>query len=310
MSVEYHQTTCHYIPEDKTLYIYVGFEVFTVVVMKSIIFWDMTPCSPLSSNRRFGGTYRLHLQGRRKVQQTNEQAGGRPTHCSVPAMRRGGLLRGLGKKCRSGTGGRNKASCSGKSGRIVKRNRNLKGKGTHREAIKKSLYLNIGKLILESSARYQKMGDGLLWKCRPRRSGRGNTIAASQGATAFIRLHKGQQRGSCSWQEKSGTNPRRKEVWAPPRSEEEATGGLCAGTAGAPATSGSSPPVRRKRGNWYRLLGMSSLKKGAVWRACRGPDESTEGLLFPLQSVPRALLGNGHATVSRQCFLRGQFPGL
>jgi hypothetical protein len=31
--------------------------------MKSIIFWDMTPCSPLSFNRRFGGTYRLHLQG-------------------------------------------------------------------------------------------------------------------------------------------------------------------------------------------------------------------------------------------------------
>jgi hypothetical protein len=24
--------------------------------VKSIIFWDMTPCSPLSFNRRFGGT--------------------------------------------------------------------------------------------------------------------------------------------------------------------------------------------------------------------------------------------------------------
>jgi hypothetical protein len=32
----------------------VGFEVFTPVVMKSIIFWDMTPCSPLSFNRNFG----------------------------------------------------------------------------------------------------------------------------------------------------------------------------------------------------------------------------------------------------------------
>jgi hypothetical protein len=29
------------------------------------MFWDMTPCSPVSVNRRFGGTYRLHLQGRR-----------------------------------------------------------------------------------------------------------------------------------------------------------------------------------------------------------------------------------------------------
>jgi hypothetical protein len=33
--------------------------------MKSIIFWDMTPCSLLSCNRCFRGTYRLHLQGQR-----------------------------------------------------------------------------------------------------------------------------------------------------------------------------------------------------------------------------------------------------
>jgi hypothetical protein len=32
---------------------------------KSVIFWDMTPCSPLSCARRFGGTYCLHVQGRR-----------------------------------------------------------------------------------------------------------------------------------------------------------------------------------------------------------------------------------------------------
>jgi hypothetical protein len=53
-------------------YSFVGFEVFTAVVMKGIIFWDMTPCSPLSCTRRFGGTYRLHLQGRRIVQQIIE----------------------------------------------------------------------------------------------------------------------------------------------------------------------------------------------------------------------------------------------
>jgi hypothetical protein len=52
----------------------VGFEVFTAVVMKSIIFWDMTPCSLLSSNLRFGGTYRLHLQGRRNKFSKNQQA--------------------------------------------------------------------------------------------------------------------------------------------------------------------------------------------------------------------------------------------
>jgi hypothetical protein len=32
--------------------------------MKSITFWDITSCSPLSVNRRFGGTHRLHIQGR------------------------------------------------------------------------------------------------------------------------------------------------------------------------------------------------------------------------------------------------------
>jgi hypothetical protein len=42
---------------------YVGFEVLTAVVMNSSIFWDITPCSPLKVNRRFGGTCRLHLQG-------------------------------------------------------------------------------------------------------------------------------------------------------------------------------------------------------------------------------------------------------
>jgi hypothetical protein len=32
--------------------------------MKSTVFWNIKPCSPLIVNRRFGGTYRLHLQGR------------------------------------------------------------------------------------------------------------------------------------------------------------------------------------------------------------------------------------------------------
>jgi hypothetical protein len=92
---------------------------------------------------------------------------GRPTRRSVPAMRRGGLCKGPGKKCLRGIGGQSKASRSGKIGRIVKRDRNLDGKRTHREVIKKSLDLKIGKLLVESSVRYRKMGDGLLWKCRP-----------------------------------------------------------------------------------------------------------------------------------------------
>jgi hypothetical protein len=48
-------------------------------ILKSIIFWDMTLCSPLSFNRRFGGTYRLHLQGRRNgFSKTSQQTGGKP----------------------------------------------------------------------------------------------------------------------------------------------------------------------------------------------------------------------------------------
>jgi hypothetical protein len=30
--------------------------------MKSKIFWDITACGPLNVNRRFGGTYLLHVQ--------------------------------------------------------------------------------------------------------------------------------------------------------------------------------------------------------------------------------------------------------
>jgi hypothetical protein len=43
----------------------VGFEFLTTVVMKSSVFWDITPCSPLQVNRSFGRTYRLNLQGRK-----------------------------------------------------------------------------------------------------------------------------------------------------------------------------------------------------------------------------------------------------
>jgi hypothetical protein len=52
----------------------VGSEVFTTVVMKSIIFWDMTPCSPSSFNLRFGGTHPLHLHGRRNKFSKNQLA--------------------------------------------------------------------------------------------------------------------------------------------------------------------------------------------------------------------------------------------
>jgi hypothetical protein len=46
----------------------VGFEVLTVVIMKTAIFWDIAPCSPYT-NRRFGGTYHLHLQSRKSAEE-------------------------------------------------------------------------------------------------------------------------------------------------------------------------------------------------------------------------------------------------
>jgi hypothetical protein len=40
----------------------------TAVVMQSSIFWEISLCSPLKVNGRFGGTRRLHLQFRRRSQ--------------------------------------------------------------------------------------------------------------------------------------------------------------------------------------------------------------------------------------------------
>jgi hypothetical protein len=51
---------------------HLGSEVLIAVVMKSYIFWDITPCRPLKVNWRFGGTCRLHLQGRRISRARNQ----------------------------------------------------------------------------------------------------------------------------------------------------------------------------------------------------------------------------------------------
>jgi hypothetical protein len=50
------------------MYKCVGFEVITVVVTNVAIVWDIAPCSPYV-NRRFGGTYRLHLKDRKSAEQ-------------------------------------------------------------------------------------------------------------------------------------------------------------------------------------------------------------------------------------------------
>jgi hypothetical protein len=46
--------------ERGSLQMYVRFEFFTAVPMKNAVFWDVALCRSCV-NRRFGGTYRLHL---------------------------------------------------------------------------------------------------------------------------------------------------------------------------------------------------------------------------------------------------------
>jgi hypothetical protein len=50
----------------------VKFEYSTVVTIKNAVFWDVAPCSYFV-NRRFGGTYRLHLQGIRNPRAMNQR---------------------------------------------------------------------------------------------------------------------------------------------------------------------------------------------------------------------------------------------
>jgi hypothetical protein len=56
--------------------------------LKNTIFWDITPCGPLSVNRRFEGKYRLHLQGRKNKlsKKPSVKAGGKQNSEEVPAL--------------------------------------------------------------------------------------------------------------------------------------------------------------------------------------------------------------------------------
>jgi hypothetical protein len=58
-----------------------------VVVMNSSTFWDIAPCSSCV-NRRFGGTYGLHLQGRKSAeQQTSVHQAARQNDFAWPTER-------------------------------------------------------------------------------------------------------------------------------------------------------------------------------------------------------------------------------
>jgi hypothetical protein len=50
-------------------------EILTAVNMKSTIFWNITPCSPLKVRRRFGESYRLHFQGQMNREKYQHERG-------------------------------------------------------------------------------------------------------------------------------------------------------------------------------------------------------------------------------------------
>jgi hypothetical protein len=55
---------------------HIGVQVLTALVMRSYVFWDITPCSPLKVIRRFGGICSLHLKGRRISRERNQRENG------------------------------------------------------------------------------------------------------------------------------------------------------------------------------------------------------------------------------------------
>jgi hypothetical protein len=57
--LQYLKDTNFSLTEKQSVSLCVGFKVITTVFMKSCIFWNMTPCSPLRVNRRFRATCRL-----------------------------------------------------------------------------------------------------------------------------------------------------------------------------------------------------------------------------------------------------------
>jgi hypothetical protein len=123
------------------------------------------------------GELRLAMRGHRQRKKRAQVNGGPRqkfaafrglfTRRAVPALRKGGLWKGPGKKCRSGIRGRGITSRSGKRGRIVKRDQRLEAKRTHLEVTRKTLDLEIAMLIAGSYIGLRESGDGTLWKCRP-----------------------------------------------------------------------------------------------------------------------------------------------
>jgi hypothetical protein len=62
--------------------LYSGFEILTAVVMNVAMFCDIAPCCSYV-NRRFGGIYHLHLQGRKSTKKETIMV---PSHTDFTAL--------------------------------------------------------------------------------------------------------------------------------------------------------------------------------------------------------------------------------
>jgi hypothetical protein len=51
----------------------IGVEVRTAVTIKSVVFWDVTPCSLIGVHRRYAVMYCLYIQGRRVSQENSKK---------------------------------------------------------------------------------------------------------------------------------------------------------------------------------------------------------------------------------------------
>jgi hypothetical protein len=116
---------------------------------------------------------RRHRQQKKRAQfnggprQKFAAARGRFTRRAVPALLKGHVRKGPRRNCNSGIRRVSKTSGNRRGGRTEKLNQRVEAERMHRELIRKSLDLEIARLIVGSFIRLREPRNGTLWKCRP-----------------------------------------------------------------------------------------------------------------------------------------------
>jgi hypothetical protein len=137
---------------------------------------------------------RRHRQRKKRAQvnggprQKFAAARRRFTRRAVPAMRKVHVRRGPGMKCRRrGIRGPGKTSGTRMKVRDMKQRPRLGRGRTLIEALGQTFGLEVVERTVGSSTRLRRPSIWKLWKCRPHRSGRGNTTAVPRGTAAVRR---------------------------------------------------------------------------------------------------------------------------